>query len=93
MVGDRLLLKDVHESYRQHWTNRVKDRSDIKYSDQKDFILLNRGVDLLSAWFNKLPADNFEVIAVEEAFVFEIAGMPYPSLGPSISSSRMMPAP
>jgi putative RecB family exonuclease len=82
MTGDRLLLKDVHESYRQHWTNRVKDRSDIKYADQKDFqSYLIEGVDLLTTWFNKLPADNFEVIAVEEAFVFEIAGMPIPIVG------------
>ena len=61
MTGDRLLLKDVHESYRQHWTNRVKDRSDIKYADQKDFqSYLIEGVDLLTAWFNKLPDDTFQ---------------------------------
>jgi len=82
MTGDRLLLKDVHESYRQHWTNRVKDRSDIKYADQKDFqSYLIEGVDLLTAWFNKLADDHFNVIAVEEAFVFEIDGMPLPIVG------------
>jgi putative RecB family exonuclease len=82
MTGDRLLLKDVHESYRQHWTNRVKDRSDIKYADQKDFqSYLIEGADLLTAWFNTLPADNFTVIAVEEAFVFEIDKMPLPIVG------------
>jgi putative RecB family exonuclease len=60
MTGDRLLLKDVHESYRQHWTNRVKDRSDIKYADQKDFqSYLIEGADLLTAWFNKLPDGSF----------------------------------
>jgi putative RecB family exonuclease len=82
MVGDRMSLKDVHESYGQQWTNRVKDRSDIKYAEGKDFqSYLIEGVDLLTAWFNKLPADNFEVIAVEEAFVFEIDGMPLPIVG------------
>jgi putative RecB family exonuclease len=82
MTGDRLLLKDVHESYKQHWTNRVKDRSDIKYADQKDFqSYLIEGADLLTAWFNKLPDDTFSVIAVEEAFVFEIDGMPLPIVG------------
>ena len=82
MVGDRLLLKDVHESYRQHWTNRVKDRSDIAYANQKDFTsYLIEGADLLSAWFSKLPDDNFSVVAVEEAFVFEIDGMPLPIVG------------
>lgn len=82
MTGDRLLLKDVHESYRQHWTNRVKGRSDIKYADQKDFqSYLIMGVDLLTVWFNKLPADSFEVIAVEEAFVFEVNEIPIPIVG------------
>jgi len=82
MTGDRLLLKDIHESYKLHWTNRVKDRSDIKYADQKDFqSYLIEGVDLLTAWFNKLADDHFNVIAVEEAFVFEIDGMPLPIVG------------
>jgi putative RecB family exonuclease len=82
MTGDRLLLKDVHESYKQHWAKRVKDRSDIKYADQKDFqSYLIEGADLLTAWFNKLPDDTFSVLAVEEAFVFEISGMPLPIVG------------
>src|SRR5512138_1449257 len=37
MTGDKLLLKDVHESFRQHWTNRVKNRSEIRYSEGKDY--------------------------------------------------------
>jgi putative RecB family exonuclease len=82
MTGDRLLLKDIHESYRQHWTKRVKDRSDIKYADQKDFqSYLIEGVDLLTAWFNKLPDDTFSVVAIEEAFVFEIDQIPRPIVG------------
>ena len=38
-------------------------------------------MDLLTAWFNKLPDDNFSVMAVEEAFVFEIDGIPIPIIG------------
>jgi len=82
MIGDRLLLKDVHESYRQHWANRVKDRSDIKYAEGKDFqSYLIEGVDLLNAFFNKLPDDHFNVVAVEEAFIFEIEGIPLSIVG------------
>jgi putative RecB family exonuclease len=82
MAGDRLLLKDVHESYRKHWANRAKDRLDIKYADGKDFqSYLIEGADLLSAWFNKLPDDHFNVLAVEEAFVFEIDQIPWPIVG------------
>jgi putative RecB family exonuclease len=82
MTGDRILLKDVHESYKRHWTTRAKDRSDIKYAEGKDFqSYLIEGVDLLTAWLNKLPADNFSVLAVEEAFVFEIDGIPLAIVG------------
>jgi putative RecB family exonuclease len=82
MTGDRLLLKDVHESYRQHWSNRAKDNPLIKYAERKDFqSYMHEGVDLLSAWFKKLPDDQFEVIAVEEAFIFEINGIPLPIVG------------
>jgi putative RecB family exonuclease len=82
MTGDRLLLKDVHEAYRYHWANRVKDRPNIKYAEGKDYqSYLIEGVDLLTAWFNKLPSDNFEVVAVEEAFVFEIDGIPLAIVG------------
>jgi putative RecB family exonuclease len=42
---------------------------------------MHEGVDLLSVWFNKLPDDQFEVIAVEEAFIFEINGIPLPIVG------------
>jgi putative RecB family exonuclease len=82
MTGDRLLLKDVHESYRQHWTTRAKDCSDIKYADQKDFqSYLILGVDLLTVMFNRLPADSFEVIGVEETFTCKIPELSVPIIG------------
>ena len=82
MTGDRLLLKDVHESFRYHWANRVKDCPNIKYAEGKDYrSYITEGSDLITTWFNKLPADNFEVVAVEEAFVFEIDGITLPIVG------------
>lgn len=82
MGGDRLSLKDVHELYRQFWTREAKDRSEIKYAEGKDFqSYIIEGVDLLSAWFNKLPDDSFEIIGVEEAFTFEIPELSVPIIG------------
>jgi putative RecB family exonuclease len=82
MTGDKMLLKDIHESYRQHWKQEAEDRTDIQYADGKDFkTYLSTGVDLLSAWFNKLPDDSFEVIGVEEPFTFEIPELPVPIIG------------
>jgi putative RecB family exonuclease len=82
MTGDRLSLKDIHELYRQHWKQEAKDRSEIKYAEGKDFqSYIIEGVDLLSAWFNKLPDDSFEVIGVEEAFTFKIPELSVPIIG------------
>jgi putative RecB family exonuclease len=38
-------------------------------------------VDLLTAWYTKLPDDNFKVIGIEEAFSFELPNLPVPVIG------------
>jgi putative RecB family exonuclease len=82
MTGDRLPLKDIHETYRHLWRQEAHDRSDLQYAEGKDFTTyLTEGVDLLSAWYNKLSDDEFEVIGVEEPFVFEIPDLPVPIIG------------
>ena len=82
MTGDRMSLKDIHENYRQHWKQEAEDRTDIQYADGKDFkTYLTAGVDLLSAWFNELPDESFEVIGVEEPFIFEIPELSVPIIG------------
>ena len=40
MTGDNLLLKDVHEAFRDHWANRVKDSTNIRYAEGKDYTAL-----------------------------------------------------
>jgi putative RecB family exonuclease len=82
MTGDRMNLKDVHESFRQHWHRVAECRTDIQYADGKDFnTYLMEGVDLLTAWYHKLPDDNFKVIGIEEAFSFELPNLPVPVIG------------
>jgi putative RecB family exonuclease len=82
MAGDRLSLKDIHEHYRLFWTREAKDRSEIKYAEGKDFnTYLMEGCDLLSTWFHKLPDDNFSVVAIEEAFIFEVKKISIPIIG------------
>ena len=39
------------------------------------------GKDLLTAWYMKLPEDNFKVLAIEEAFSFHIPGVEVPIIG------------
>jgi putative RecB family exonuclease len=82
MTGDRMSLKDVHESFRQHWHRVAHDKSNIQYADGKDFqTYLTIGIDLLTTWYHKLPADDFQVISIEEAFTFNIPDLPIPIIG------------
>ena len=82
MTGDRLTLKDIHESFRQHWRRVAEGREDIQYADGKDFnTYLIEGVDLLTAMYTGLPDVNFKVIGTEEAFSFELPNIPVPVIG------------
>jgi putative RecB family exonuclease len=82
MVGERMPLKDVHQSFEEHWHRVAEGRTDIKYAKGKDFeTLLMEGKDLLTAWYMKLPDDNFKVLAVEEAFSFNLPELPVPIIG------------
>jgi len=82
MSGHRLLLKDIHQIFETTWTDIAKDRTDIKYAAGKDFkSLLLLGKDLLSAWHNKLPEDDFKVLAIEEPFSCNLPDIPIPIIG------------
>ena len=39
------------------------------------------GIDLLTAWYHKLPDDDFKVIGIEEAFSFNLPGVSVPIIG------------
>ncbi|WP_054030115.1 RecB family exonuclease [Desulfatitalea tepidiphila] len=82
MIGDRMLLKDVHEFFVFKWLEIAKGRTDIKYADGKDYnSYLMYGRDLLTAWYNKLPDDDFTILAIEEAFSFNLPGIDIPIIG------------
>ena len=82
MTGDRISLKDVHNSFEAHWHRVAEGREDIKYAEGKDFeTLLMEGKDLLTAWYMKLPEDNFKVLGIEEAFSFHIPDVEIPIIG------------
>ena len=82
MIGEKLLLKDVHEVFEKTWKNRAEDRTDIQFNKGHDFkSMLMMGKDLLSVWYNKLPSDNYNIIGIEEAFSFCLPGIPIPFIG------------
>jgi putative RecB family exonuclease len=82
MIGEKMLLKDVHQIFDATWTGIAKDNDDIKYNGDNDFkSLLMYGKDLLTAWYNKLPNDGFTILAIEEAFSFVLSGISIPIIG------------
>jgi putative RecB family exonuclease len=82
MDGYKMNLKDIHESFKKHWHERAKDRTDIQYTDGQDFdTMLNQGIDLLTAWYENLADDNFKVIAIEEPFSIDIENLDVPIIG------------
>ena len=82
MIGDRMPLKDIHELFENLWPDAAEGREDIKYAKGKDFeTLLMEGRDLLTAWYMRLSDDNFNILAIEEAFSFNIPGVEVPIIG------------
>lgn len=82
MIGNKMLLKDIHKSFEEHWHREAEGRTDIKYAKGNDFeTLFMEGKDLLTAYYMKLKDDNFNVIGIEEAFSFHIPGIEIPIIG------------
>ena len=82
MIGEKLLLKDIHQLFESTWKAIAEGRDDIRYSPGHDFkSLLMMGTDLLTTWYSKLPDDGFRILGIEEAFSFTIPGIPIPIIG------------
>ena len=82
MIGEKMLLKDVHQIFETTWKGIAQDRDDIRYSGDNDFkALLMYGKDLLATWYSKLPDDQFTILAIEEAFSFNLPDIPIPIVG------------
>ena len=82
MIGEKLLLKDIHEFFENTWKIRAEDKIDIQYTKGHDFkSMLLMGKDLLTVWYNKLPDDNYTIIGIEEAFSFYLPGIELPFIG------------
>jgi len=82
MIGEKQLLKDIHENFESIWKNIAEDRVDIQYTKGHDFkSLLMLGKDLLTVWFYQLTDDNFSILGIEQAFSFKLPGIPIPFIG------------
>jgi putative RecB family exonuclease len=82
MVGVDLSIKEIQESFEEHWTKLAQNNPAIKYSEKKSFeILMLEGKELLSTYYHKRPNEGFNVIGVEESFSINLEGCPVPVIG------------
>ena len=82
MIGDRMMLKDIHQIFKKLWKETAEGRDDIQYAEGKDFnSYLMQGIDLLTAWYSKIENINYKVLAIEEAFSFDLPNIPIPIIG------------
>jgi putative RecB family exonuclease len=81
--GDQTLTaKQVHELFENYWEYNAKDRDDIQYEQDKNYhSYLTMGRELLTVWHDKLPEDDFKVIATEVEFALDIPEVPVPVIG------------
>lgn len=82
MVGENLLLKDIHSIFNDTWTRIAEDDDQIQYTKGHDFkSLCMLGRDLLSTWFSKKPDDNYNIIGIEKCFSLHLPGIPIHFIG------------
>ena len=82
MIGNKLLLKDLHEAFEGFWRELAEDNPNIQYSEGKDFEThLREGKELLTAWYTKLPENEFKVLGIEEPFILTLPDLHIPVIG------------
>ncbi len=82
MIGEKMLLKAIQESFEGFWMELAENNPNIQFSESKDFdTLLREGKELLAVWYSKAPENDFKVIGVEEPFVVHIEGLAVPLIG------------
>jgi putative RecB family exonuclease len=82
LLKSPLDLKEILELFEHYWTEVADDNDQIKYANGKDFeTYLIEGRELFTTYYNKIPADDFRVLAIEEAFSFKIEGLDIPIIG------------
>lgn len=82
LEGEIVSLSDLQILFGAWWNKATENGPEITYKDGKNAeVLLKEGKNLLSAYYAKLPRDDFNVLAIEEPFTFTVPGLPVPIIG------------
>jgi len=82
MEGVKLPVTEVLNHFEEQWKKSAEGNSSIKYKDGKSFeSLMCEGKSLIETYYQNLPEDDFQVLAIEEPFSFSISGVDVPFIG------------
>ena len=82
LMGTFMSAQELMDLFEALWIDGVQNTPDIKYSKGKDFNqLLRQGKHMLQIFISQVPRDEYEIIAIEEAFSVEIDGLDVPLIG------------
>lgn len=82
MIGKRLSLVDIHKLFEKMWFAALEKNPAIQFGKGRTpASALEQGKELLSVWYENLPDDDFQIIAIEEAFQFYMDGIDIPFIG------------
>ena len=81
-AGIRLAQKHLEEAFDHHWEALAHGRGDIQYKSGKSFhTYRDEGKALLAAFNAQVPQEDGNILAIEQAFTFELEGLPVPIIG------------
>src|SRR5271157_144898 len=82
LEGEIVPLEDLQILFEAWWKKATSKGPEITYKDGKNAeILLQEGKSLLSAYYQKLPRDDFQAIAIEDPFQFTLPNFLIPIIG------------
>jgi len=85
LIGKILTTVELQDLFEQHWITKAKGQKDILYKKGKTFeSLTHEGKELIRIFGENIEKSGMKehtVIAIEEAFVFYVPGLPIPMIG------------
>jgi putative RecB family exonuclease len=84
LIGKILTVAELQDLFEKHWTTNAKGQKDILYKKGNTFeSLMHEGKELIRVFGENAESHMQEhtVIAIEEAFVFYLSGLPIPMIG------------
>ncbi len=85
LIGKILSTAELQDLFEKHWQTNAQGQEDILYKKNKTFeFLATEGKELIKVFGESIDQSGMQehtVIAIEEAFKFQLPGLPIPMIG------------